>query len=134
MISIAKTRIKSRLLEEQKNPTTTLLDYLTQEEKTLAIIEQDRISRLWYESDSLYKDYEIYGFYHVSTWKTYWKEVVGEQLSLLIGQRAFPPTGSDNTTKHGEIDDTWLYTSLLSISDGLYINVAAKTMREYEEA
>lgn len=56
--------------------------------------------------------YSLRGFYHVSRWQKYWKEVVEEQLLILDGQRPDLPATSKT------------FPSLLKSSDLLYLNIA----------
>lgn len=72
--------------------------------------------------------YEVYGFYHTSTWREHWAHVVKEQLKLLDGYRKFPNpniNGGDTTDFAAyEWDTSKKYTSLLALSKGLFLNVA----------
>jgi hypothetical protein len=78
--------------------------------------------------------YTIKGFYHVSTFRNHWADVVREQLQLLDGRRKLPPKGTDDTAKDATMDPyLWEYSynhhfaSLLKASQGgLYLNIAAK--------
>jgi hypothetical protein len=87
--------------------------------------------------------YSIHGFYHTSTWQEYWKEVISEQLYLLDGRRKFPHIknadidafkGNQNLDHATyEWDTRGRYTSLLDITEELYLNVAGRDLKEFQD-
>lgn len=121
-------------------------------EQMLAKREMSRMDKLL---QSLQKqNYEIQGFYHTSTWRGFWKDVVSEQLYLLDGRRKFPQKKmkvTHNTTERGIWEEEifipdyasyeWdqstnnnpqYYTSLLNISTGLYMNIVGEQKSDYD--
>lgn len=96
-------------------------------EKSLASKESERIHQLVQALRT--QEYEVKGFYHVSTWKDYWKHVISEQLQLLDGLRRFPlKNAPGNQSSYGQYvwDLDHRYASLLNISNHLYMNVAVE--------
>ncbi len=108
---------------------------LDEKEKILAYKEIERTAVLWRSLKA--QGYELYGFYHTSTWQPYWKEVLTEQLQLLDGRRRFPTKANlaKNITNYAlyELDEGEYYTSLLGMSDGMYLNVAVKAIEEFHD-
>eukprot|EP01039_Chlorochromonas_danica_P004340 gene4337-4761_t len=75
----------------------------------------------------------IQGFYHTSNVRQYWKDVLAEQLYLLDGRRPIPEKNFPRYSKDIPWDNTRLYTSLLNISTGLYLNIVATENQHKEE-
>jgi hypothetical protein len=119
-------------------------------EQQLALREMSRMDRLLQTMQK--QQIEIHGFYHTSTWRTFWKHVVSEQLYILDGKRKFPQkkkktgkTAADGSPEEIFIPDyasyEWedhfqpnhAYTSLLNISTGLYLNIAGPTKDDYKK-
>eukprot|EP00667_Euglena_gracilis_P009408 EG_transcript_9556 len=78
---------------------------------------------------------EIRGFFHVSKYQPFWREVVEEQLLLLDGRRPDPEL---NVKRTRDDRPPWglsrRYASLLRISNGgLYLNVAGADEGEAEK-
>jgi hypothetical protein len=75
------------------------------------------------------QQYEIHGFYHTSTWRGYWSDIIKEQLMILDGYRKFPNPHNDKISNDTDYagyrwDHFRRYASLLEISDRLFLNVA----------
>eukprot|EP00667_Euglena_gracilis_P008735 EG_transcript_8856 len=71
---------------------------------------------------------EIRGFYHTSTWRPHWREVIEEQLLLLDGRRPVTEDFANRTSGAVPWDLTRRYASLLEASSGgLYLNVGGGT-------
>lgn len=104
---------------------------LYEAERELAAKEVERMSHVLQALKT--QGYEIRGFYHTSTWKDYWAEVITEQLYLLDGYRKFPPKSlkkNESDYIHYRWDFERDYVSLLNISTGLYLNVATDADNE----
>ena len=108
---------------------------LDEKERIMAEKEVERTAVLW-RSLKL-QGYELYGFFHTSTWQPFWREVLTEQLLLLDGRRSFPT--KENLAKNlthyvlYEQDNKKYYTSLLGMSDGMHLNVAVKSVEEFHD-
>ena len=108
-------------------------------EKMLAMQEMKQTTKALEEMKN--QGYSIYGFYHSSTWQEYWREVVSEQLYLLDGWRKFPSTHTVEIDKMKgnvkldystyEWDTSRKYTSLLNITEQLYMNVAGHDIKDF---
>lgn len=69
--------------------------------------------------------YRIKGFYHVSAWRTYWQQIMLDQLNILDGRRPHHtdydiPYNDSSTSLHWS-EPHW--TSLLTSVESLYLNV-----------
>lgn len=112
--------LKGAANEHKSRKTESLLET----EKKVAAKEAERFA----QSTQILRaqGYEIQGFYHVSTWKDYWKQVISEQLYFLDGYRKFPANSAHNKSDFSEYQWNFQhrYASLLNISTQLYMNVA----------
>eukprot|EP01038_Epipyxis_sp_PR26KG_P006834 gene6834-9356_t len=80
------------------------------------------------------KGVTIRGFYHTSSWRNHWKEVITEQLRLLDGDRKVPISISSDPLFVGSAEykwDTRSWTSLLNATEELYINVAGNENKDF---
>jgi hypothetical protein len=80
------------------------------------------------------KGYAIKGFYHTSTWKHGWKDVILQQLYLVDGRRRVPKIvteGDKRTIKFVWDDRRW--ASLLRVSSELFLNVAGEKNEDLEK-
>jgi hypothetical protein len=105
-------------------------------EKMLAMQEMEQNMKVL--ETMKHQGYSIYGFYHTSTLLEYWREVVSEQLYLLDGGRKFPYISTDKMRGNAKLDygtyewDTnHKYTSLLNITEQLYMNVVGNDTKEF---
>jgi hypothetical protein len=89
-------------------------------EQLLVYAEHDRAQDALAAAKKL--GYEIHGFYHTSKWRDGWKDVITDQIKLLDGQRKVPVDINNPNTPYEWDSKRW--TSLLGMSDGLYMNVA----------
>lgn len=73
------------------------------------------------------KGYLIKGFYHTSTWKSGWKDVILQQLYLVDGRRKVPKLLEEGGTKKVKyVWDERRWASLLRVSTELFLNVAGE--------
>ena len=84
------------------------------------------------------KGYSIRGFYHTSTWRGFWKFVIGEHLMLMDGRRPVHGDGYMPYENPGAFESYHHYTepkwaSLLEVVDKLYFNVAGPTEKDLEK-
>ncbi len=78
--------------------------------------------------------YSIRGFYHTSTWRNYWKDIIDEQLFLLEGSRAAHGDGEyDFVSKPNPKYGPPKWASLLSAVDKLHMVVAGEDERSYKD-
>jgi hypothetical protein len=73
------------------------------------------------------RGYTIAGFYHTSTWREKWREVITDQLKILDGYRKIPLESTKGTPVNDITEYEWhntKWTSLLNASSELYVNVA----------
>lgn len=98
-------------------------------EKMLAMQEMEQNMKVL--ETMKHQGYSIYGFYHTSTLLEYWREVVSEQLFLLDGWRKFPTDNAKLDYGTYEWDTNHKYTSLLNITEQLYMNVVGNDTKEF---
>lgn len=79
------------------------------------------------------KGYTIKGFYHASTWKHGWKDVVLQQLYLVDGRRKVPKFQEGQPKKVTFVWDEKRWASLLRVSSELYLNVAGEKIEDVEK-
>eukprot|EP00667_Euglena_gracilis_P030940 EG_transcript_43770 len=90
------------------------------------------------------RNISLRAFYHTSTWRAHWEDVVVEQVLLMdgrrpanffIGQHPFDQGSAPcpNCTAHGGL--RWLPTSwagVLDLADQLYLNVAHQRPGDFD--
>jgi hypothetical protein len=110
------------------NVTSTFHSHQTSLEIEISILhrEKQRMEQLAQILRQVYGYQHIQGFYHTSKWRTFWKEVISEQLYLLDGRRPVPELNTPRYTNKIPWDMNNMYASLLNISDGLYLNVVGE--------
>lgn len=140
-ISKEKLDVYVNLLTSSSSATLAATNITTQltlmdVEYLMALKEYERSTGL-YSSMISSGEYEVYGVYHVSSRKQFWKEVIQEQLFLLDGRRKFPNNKlvDENVLEYAgyEWDMEHVFSSLLAMSSGLYINAAIENMNEFYE-
>lgn len=102
-------------------------------ERSILKREMQRSNQAYNLLKSIHGYDHIQGFYHTSKWRTFWKEVISEQLLLLDGRRPIPEKNVERHTNVIPWDMDQYYTSLLNMSTGLYLNVVGPDKSHMEE-
>eukprot|EP01031_Cornospumella_fuschlensis_P039386 gene39386-47944_t len=102
-------------------------------ERSILYREMQRSDQAYNLLKSVHGYDHIQGFYHTSKWRTFWKEVISEQLLLLDGRRPVPEKNVERYTNVIPWDTEHYYTSLLNMSRGLYLNVVGPDKSHMEE-
>eukprot|EP01038_Epipyxis_sp_PR26KG_P012314 gene12314-16517_t len=88
-------------------------------DKEIYLIEQEKINFANIANEIKFDGISIRGFYHVSNWRKFWKNVITEQMMIMDGKRKNP--GSESVGFDWSDNDG---VSLLNVVDELFVNQA----------
>ena len=136
---ISQQKLQSRDVGAQKQFQATAQELAAVPEYRNYSVELMLVHREFERSKEIFdiarrKGYAIKGFYHTSTWKHGWKDVILQQLYLVDGRRRVPKIvteGDKRTIKFVWDDRRW--ASLLRVSSELFLNVAGEKTEDLEK-
>lgn len=136
---ISQQKLQSRDVGAQKHFQATAQELSAVPEYRNYSVELMLVHREFERSKEIFdiarrKGYAIKGFYHTSTWKHGWKDVILQQLYLVDGRRRVPKimTEGDKRTINFVWDDR-RWASLLRVSSELFLNVAGEKKEDLEK-
>ena len=136
---VGQQKLQSRDTGTQKHLTTTAQELAAFPEYRNHSIELMLVHREFDRSKEIFeiarrKGYSIKGFYHTSTWKHGWKDVILQQLYLVDGRRRVPKLVKEGESRSVQfVWDERRWASLLRVSSELFLNVAGEKIEDLEK-
>ena len=136
---ISQQKLQSRDVGSQKQFQATFQELAAIPEYRNYSVELMLVQREFERSKEIFdiarrKGYAIKGFYHTSTWKHGWKDVILQQLNLLDGRRRVPKVVTEGDKRNVKfVWDDRRWASLLRVSTELFLNVAGEKAEDLEK-